>query len=237
MTGTPWNLEHPNLIRGSVFVTFRLVDSVTPSDLLRLHTEQESWLLRNAQRGISPSQYRRSANKRFLGRLDDLLDAPGRVDWLMRPGIADIVRASLLRYDGVYYRIGAYCILHNHVHILIHLPEPITLDPHRAWLGEQARIPEPLDRFLAFWTLGTTPRINRVLQRSGPVWHPATYLQPIHDHDELNRLVDYITFNPLKAGLAARPHEWPWSSAHDRYHRDGRESGWLFADPITTIVG
>ena len=32
---------------------------------------------------------------------------------------------------------------------------------------------------------------------------------------EYNRKVEYIHLNPVKAGLASRPQDWPWSSVHD----------------------
>ena len=32
---------------------------------------------------------------------------------------------------------------------------------------------------------------------------------------EYNAKVEYIHWNPVKARLASRPEEWPWSSGHD----------------------
>jgi hypothetical protein len=32
---------------------------------------------------------------------------------------------------------------------------------------------------------------------------------------EYNAKVDYIHWNPVKAGLVSRPEEWPWSSVYD----------------------
>ena len=32
---------------------------------------------------------------------------------------------------------------------------------------------------------------------------------------EYNEKVEYIHLNPVKAGLASRPEDWPWSSVHD----------------------
>ncbi|MFO0878627.1 MAG: hypothetical protein U0840_14900 [Gemmataceae bacterium] len=232
MANEQWNLVQPQTLCGGVFVTFRTAGSVPAATINRLEAEQHRWLTQITERGINARQWLSSASKRFLGRLDDLLDAPGQSDLLIRPGVADVIRTSLLRYNDVYYRLGAYCIMPSHVHALLFLPEPFAIEANLA-VGEQAVAPEPLDRFLAFWTLGTTHRINSLLRRSGPLWHPAFYIQPIQDTEELNRLADYIAFNPLKAGLVARPHEWQWSSAHDRFERDGCESAWLCSEPAT----
>ena len=32
---------------------------------------------------------------------------------------------------------------------------------------------------------------------------------------EYNEKVEYLHLNPVKAGLVARPEEWPWSNVHD----------------------
>jgi len=32
---------------------------------------------------------------------------------------------------------------------------------------------------------------------------------------EYHEKVDYIHLNPVKAGWASRPEDWPWSSVHD----------------------
>jgi len=49
----------------------------------------------------------------------------------------------------------------------------------------------------------------------------------VRDDAELERIVAYINANPVKAGLAPSPHEWLYSSAHDRFLHDGDLSGFL----------
>jgi hypothetical protein len=36
----------------------------------------------------------------------------------------------------------------------------------------------------------------------------------VRDVDEFNRITHYIENNPVKAGFAAHPEEYPWSSAN-----------------------
>lgn len=52
------------------------------------------------------------------------------------------------------------------------------------------------------------------------LWQPRFWEHLIRNQDELNALVDYIHFNPVKHGLVRRPLDWPWSSIH-RYVHDG----------------
>ena len=49
----------------------------------------------------------------------------------------------------------------------------------------------------------------------------------MRDDAELARIVDYIAWNPVKAGLAEEPHTWFWGSAHDRFLMDGGRLGLL----------
>ena len=49
----------------------------------------------------------------------------------------------------------------------------------------------------------------------------------MRDDEELGRIVEYIRFNPVKAGLVAQPEEWFFCSAHDRLLQDGAECGLL----------
>ena len=63
--------------------------------------------------------------------------------------------------------------------------------------------------------------------RTGAFWQHESYDHWVRDDDELERVVAYINANPVKAGLADRPCDFSWCSAHDRYLHDGDESGWL----------
>lgn len=73
----------------------------------------------------------------------------------------------------------------------------------------------------------TAHEANRVLKRTGPFWQHESYDHWVRDDEELERIVAYINANAVKAGLADRPWEFLWCSAHDRYLYDGDESGWL----------
>jgi hypothetical protein len=69
---------------------------------------------------------------------------------------------------------------------------------------------------------------NRILGRRGKgFWQPESYDHWIRDDDELERIVEYIAMNPVKAGLAVRPSDWFFCSAHDRLLDDGEETAWL----------
>jgi len=83
----------------------------------------------------------------------------------------------------------------NHVHVLL-LP---NIDP--------SKLLRSLKGF-------TARESNRHLGRTGqPFWQAESYDHWVRSSEELDRIAAYIENNPVKAGLAARPEDYSWSSA------------------------
>jgi putative transposase len=62
---------------------------------------------------------------------------------------------------------------------------------------------------------GATKRINRSRRETGRLWQPRFFDRALRTVEEYNAKVEYIHWNPVKAGLVSRPEEWPWSSVHN----------------------
>jgi REP element-mobilizing transposase RayT len=63
----------------------------------------------------------------------------------------------------------------------------------------------------------TAREANRLLRRTGQTfWQDESYDHWVRDEAELGRIVVYIEWDPVRAGLVASPEEWPWSSAWER---------------------
>src|SRR5580700_4323026 len=55
---------------------------------------------------------------------------------------------------------------------------------------------------------------NLILGRTGEAfWQDESFDHRVRDEAELDRIADYVEYNPVSAGLAANPHAWDWSSA------------------------
>ncbi len=115
---------------------------------------------------------------------------------LKHEAAARIVQNALLHFDGQRYRLLAWCVMPNHVHVLIE-----TLPGH------------PLSDVVHSWKSYTSKEINRLLNRSGRLWMPDYFDRFIRDEEHLAAEVEYIESNPVKAGLVQRPDQWPFSSA------------------------
>jgi REP element-mobilizing transposase RayT len=49
------------------------------------------------------------------------------------------------------------------------------------------------------------------LGRSGPFWQHENYDHVIRDEGELERIIQYVIYNPVKAGLTDDWKQWKWT--------------------------
>jgi REP element-mobilizing transposase RayT len=52
---------------------------------------------------------------------------------------------------------------------------------------------------------------NKVLDRTGAFWQHETYDHFIRDETELERIIKYVLYNPVKAGLVKDQNDWKWT--------------------------
>lgn len=93
-------------------------------------------------------------------------------------------------------QIWAYCLMDNHIHLLV-VPETETA----------------LARGIGLTNQVYTQYLNRKLNQSGRVWQNRFFSCVVGSEQYLWAVARYIERNPLKAGLAARPEAYRWSSA------------------------
>ena len=163
-------------------VTFRLADSVPESAIVM------RW------DGLSSKQ-----KIELQLKIEELLDLGHGSCILRNPQCAEIVQARLLKYDGQRYRLLAWAIMPNHVHVMFQPLEGFTMA-----------------QIMQDWKGGSSFEINRLLGLSGRLWLPESFDRFIRDSDHYDNSLRYIEYNPVKAGLAPIPERWPFSSAHYR---------------------
>jgi putative transposase len=92
-------------------------------------------------------------------------------------------------------RLIAYCLMPNHFHLV--------LRPH----GDG-----DLSRWM-HWLLTThMRRYLRHYHHTGHVWQGRFKAFPVQDDEHLATVIRYVERNALRAGLAERAEDWPWSS-------------------------
>lgn len=196
------NLPHIQPAGATLFVTFRLANSIPQTILNELRAKSNH--LERQLNTISNTAFRQQklyeAKKLLFGLWDKALDQnTNKPHWLKKPQIAKIVADSIHYRDKQVYDLDAYCIMSNHVHLIITplLKDKETYHPLQA-------IMHSLKRYTAY-------QANQLLQRTGQFWHHENYDHYVRNPDELTRIRRYVLENPAKAGLVSSWDKWPWS--------------------------
>jgi REP element-mobilizing transposase RayT len=135
-------------------------------------------------------------SRRLLKLLDKYEDAGYGQCYLRDDRAAEIVRDALFYYDQVKYEVISWCIMPNHVHVLISLLKVVSLS-----------------EILHSWRSFSSNEINKLFNRKGQLWMPEYFDRYIRDERHFDNVVNYIHNNPVKAGLVDDPTHYRWSSA------------------------
>lgn len=126
---------------------------------------------------------------------------------------------TLATFKDVFgVRVYAYCLMTNHVHLLV-APEQIT------GLGQ-------LMKRLA----GRQTRYhNRLEGRTGTLWESRYKSSPVDSDDYLLACSRYIELNPVRARMVPAPEDYRWSSC--RFRLGTAQCEWLDDDPCYLALG
>ncbi len=120
-------------------------------------------------------------------------------EWLRNPQIANIIKNSLFYKHKKEYDLICYCIMPNHVHILI---KPLFKTEDR---------PFSIASIMKNHKSYTAVKSNEILKRNGQFWHWGYYDHYIRDEKEFYNVIRYILNNPVKAGLVKNYEDWEFS--------------------------
>ena len=139
--------------------------------------------------------YARGNNRRVL-----FLDDVDRDGYLVLLG--DVVKRQR-------WRCLTFCLMDNHVHLLIETPEPNLGDGMRRLHGDFAR------------------GLNRRHGSSGHVFQGRFGSKRLRNEGHLWTAVAYIAANPVAAGLCTAPERWSWGSHAAAAARGALAPSWL----------
>jgi REP element-mobilizing transposase RayT len=160
------------------FITYRLADSI-PAEL------RDEW---------AEAMKLEDDHEKFR-RMELMLDRGLGKCHLREPRMAQLVQENLWFHDGKAYRLLAWVVMPNHLHILAEM-----------W--------KPLGVVLKNWKSYTGSAANKMLGQVRETFWQADYFDRyIRDQEHYRKVVRYIENNPVKAGLVREPAQWPWSSA------------------------
>jgi len=143
-------------------------------------------------------------------KLEAWLDRGHGDCWLRRAETAALVEEELRENDGKAYRLQAWAVMPNHVHMVVDV-----------WAT-------PLSKLLNLWKGRSARAANLALKRGGRFWEREYFDTLIRDEEHLKRAIRYTENNPVKATLVAERKTWRWGSARWRdeferlpWQRDG----------------
>lgn len=120
--------------------------------------------------------------------------------------------------DAFGVKVYAYCLMTNHVHLL--------LTPDESATG--------LSQLMKTLAARMTRYRNRLEGRSGTLWESRFKSSVVQSDSYLLACSRYIELNPVRAKMVRHVAEYPWSSYPQRV---GLEPSWLDSDPCFDALG
>jgi Rad3-related DNA helicase/REP element-mobilizing transposase RayT len=184
------HLPHWTKDAGIYAVTFRLADAVPRSILKQWKGEREEIADRAKQmeRDFSAEETHR-LKELHSAKVLAFLDTGNGDCWLKRDDIAELVASTLKHDDAQKFSLMAWCIMPNHVHVVLRTLPGIKLS-----------------EVLHSWKSFTAHRINEMVGREGKLWQTEYYDHLVRDSRDLEHCIEYAWNNPEKAGLK----DWKW---------------------------
>lgn len=108
--------------------------------------------------------------------------------------------ASKVMATDPYYML-AYVLMDNHYHFLMEMKEV------------------PIDRVMHKLNMRYSKYFNKKYERVGTIFSERYKCVPIETQAQFYRVLQYILFNPVKAGIVHRPEQYRWSS-HFEFEQD-----------------
>lgn len=161
------------------FITFRLADSLPKIKIDEWTALRNDWLKRH------PEPHNETDNSEYTNlfgeKFNQWLDAGYGKCSLSVPAIRNIVTDALFHYNNVCYKIHAFVIMPNHVHILL---SPIC----------DINLTDIIGRIKGY----TANKINKTLNTNGGFWQRSIFDRIVRNHNDFIKILNYIKGNPSK---------------------------------------
>jgi putative transposase len=135
--------------------------------------------------------------------------------------VVSILADELQKRQGL---CSGFVVMPDHVHAIVWFPNTGCLSPMmRVWKSRSSR---RLKQFTRTQLTG----YSKAIDPKHPVWQPKYYPFNLYSEKKAREKLDYMHFNPVRAGLVRNACDWQWSSA--RYYELGGSVGvpitWIF---------
>lgn len=170
------NLPHWEQDAKVCFATFRLADSIPQEKLTLWENEKSAWLERNPKpwTDVQEAEY----FERFGKVIDEYLDSGFGSCVLRETRHREIEENALRHFEGERYRLYAFVVMPNHVHVLF--------EPFPGF---------SVSEILHSWKRFSAREINRSLGEEGPLWQKESWDRYIRNEKHFFNVAKYIEAN------------------------------------------
>lgn len=109
----------------------------------------------------------------------------------LKPAERDLVASGLLHFNAQRYRLYAYVVMNDHVHVLV---QPLA--------GHS------LESIVQSWKSFTARVLQKAFGRIGAIWQREYFDRIVRDEDEFWEKVNYMMNNPLKRWPGTQDYVW-----------------------------
>jgi REP element-mobilizing transposase RayT len=155
------------------FATWRLADALPQAKLQEWSASRDTWILNHPKPWDEVTE--RLYAEKFGDKLEKWLDSGYGLCELKDNAMAEIVEKSLLHFHGERYKMVAYAIMPNHVHVLFH--------PMLGWDAGSS---------IQAWKSFSAHAINKARARKGPLWQQESWDRLIRNELHFERVISYI---------------------------------------------
>ena len=207
------------------FITYRLAGSI-PKPVLNQYEEERKWLAQQLGEESKPrsplpeaikrttemqwESFRRQWFVKFEAILDKAVTGPM---WLQDQRLTKIIADNLHYHHQKAYQLHAYCLMSNHVHVILtpflseaELQEGKDDTGHLLFFSAHPSLSKIMHSLKSY----TAKRCNQLLNRQGAFWAEESFDHVIRA-GKLEKSIEYVLQNPVKAGLVRDWQSWPWS--------------------------
>jgi putative transposase len=182
-----------------IFLTWNLKGAMPKAVIRQLQRERNQLELEPSRTGETKRHRSIRHSKLLFARADAFLDTCQSGPLVLGDHQAAAIVENAILLDAVSrFRLWAWCVMANHVHVLL-TPNVDLSEVTKGLKG------------------GTSYQINKLQNEQGRVlWQDESYDHWARDEEEMLRIIEYIESNPVIAGLCKKPSDWRWSSARFR---------------------
>jgi putative transposase len=135
--------------------------------------------------------------------------------------IAHIVVGKVIEYRRRgNYLLHEFVLMPNHLHLILTPSDSVSLE-----------------KAMQLIKGGSSHEIHQVRANKMQIWQSGFHESRVTDSTDFKKKADYIRFNPIVAGLAELPQDWPFGSASGKYELDPIPQGLKLAILSSRNVG